>query len=105
MVMHLRSGAPVADKECFAHQIGPSDGGLSGESVPRRQCDDERFGPYPSRMTIGQFGRADCEHDVQSIGTKLHQGLAGCTLCHFDFDMRMVFAMLADQPRKEAARY
>ncbi len=104
MVMHLRAGAAVTDKERLPRKIGPRDGGLAGESMPLRQSGDERFGPHSAGMAIGQFGRAGDEHDVQPVGAKLHHRIARGALGNLHVDAWMVLPVSFDQFGEEAAR-
>ncbi len=99
MVMHLRTGAAIPDKERISHQIGPSDDRLPGERVPIRQHGYERFRPYAAGMAVGQLGRAGQEHDVQPVGTKLHHRIACRALGDLNLDAGMVFTVLRDQLR------
>ena len=103
MVMHLRAGAAMPDKERLAGQIGPGDGGLPGEWISLRQRGHERFGPYRARMAVGHFGRAGHEYNVKPGGAKLHDRIAGRAFGDLDIDAGVVFPIPTNQTLQEAA--
>lgn len=58
--------------------------------MPVRQYGQQRLGPDALGMTIRQFRRTGKEHDVQTIGAKLHHSLARSTLDNLNHDAGMV---------------
>ena len=70
--------------------------------MPLRQRGQKRFGPDSPGMAIGQFGPAGYEHDVQPVGAKLHDGIAGRAFRDLDFDAWMLGAVSLDQLCEEA---
>ena len=54
-------------------------------------------------MAVGKLGRAGDERHVEPAGAKLHDRIAGCAFGDFDLDAGMVFPILTDQFREEAA--
>jgi len=104
MVMRLRAGAAMPDKEPLADQIGPSDGCLPGETVLLRQDGDQRLRPDAAGIAVGQLGRAGHENYVEHVGAKLHDGIAGRALGDLDLDAGVVFPKPPDQLGEEAAR-
>jgi len=59
---------------------------------------------HSARIAIGQSGRASHEYDVQTVGAKLHDGIAGAAVRHLNLDVGIDFAILTDQSREGAAR-
>lgn len=102
MVINLRTGAAMADKERLCRQIGPGDSGAIGERMTIRQRGHERFGPYPPGMAVGQLRRAYHERNVQPAAAKLHDRVARCALSDLDLYTRIVLSILPDQFCKEA---
>ena len=55
-------------------------------------------------MTVGRFGRAGNERNIQPVGSKLRESIACCALRDFDVEIGMVLSILTNQLCKEAAR-
>ncbi len=69
-----------------------------------RQRDDQRLGPYSTRVAVGQLRRTSQENKVETVCAKLHHRIAGRAFRHLNVEARMTFTIPADQLGKEAAR-